>query len=170
MNPIIIDVRESDEYAAEHIEHSIHIPLSNFSRQAPSFLRTLSGRPVVLMCRSGKRASLAAAEAATFDCDVKPEVFTGGIQEWVKQGKAVVRLQRTRLPLMRQVQIGAGSLAFVGAMLAHFVHPSFIFVSAFVGAGLMVAGATGFCGMAKLLGRMPWNRQMGEGAGQTCAR
>jgi hypothetical protein len=38
------------------------------------------------------------------------------------------------------------------------VNPSFIFLSGFVGAGLMVAGATGFCGMAEILARMPWNR------------
>ena len=38
------------------------------------------------------------------------------------------------------------------------VHPAFWGLSAFVGAGLFVAGATGFCGMARLLAVMPWNR------------
>lgn len=40
------------------------------------------------------------------------------------------------------------------------VHPGFWGISVFVGAGLFVAGATGFCGMARLLAVMPWNRRM----------
>ena len=34
----------------------------------------------------------------------------------------------------------------------------FFALAAFVGAGLTFAGATGFCGMARLLAHMPWNR------------
>jgi len=39
------------------------------------------------------------------------------------------------------------------------VAPGFYALSAFVGAGLIFAGTTGFCGMAHLLGLMPWNRR-----------
>jgi hypothetical protein len=38
------------------------------------------------------------------------------------------------------------------------VNPAFYALSAFVGAGLTFAGATGWCGMAMLLKTMPWNR------------
>jgi hypothetical protein len=58
---------------------------------------------------------------------------------------------------MRQVQIAAGALILLGVMLGWLIHPAFYGVSAFVGAGLMVAGATGWCGMASLLRIMPWN-------------
>jgi len=44
--------------------------------------------------------------------------------------------------------------------LGYLVTPAFFALSAFVGAGLMFAGATGWCGMARLLRFMPWNRQM----------
>ncbi|MFN3400784.1 MAG: YgaP-like transmembrane domain [Ferrovibrio sp.] len=50
-------------------------------------------------------------------------------------------------------------MAFLGAVLAWFVSPWFILLSGFVGAGLMMAGLTGFCGMARLLAAMPWNRK-----------
>jgi hypothetical protein len=66
--------------------------------------------------------------------------------------------RRQPLELQRQVQIGAGSLAFVGTMLGLFVSPWFFAVPAFVGAGLIVAGVTGFCGMARVLMQAPWNR------------
>lgn len=60
---------------------------------------------------------------------------------------------------MRQVQITAGSIVLLGAILSATVHPAFIWLSAFIGAGLLFAGASGWCGMAKLLGLMPWNRK-----------
>jgi hypothetical protein len=59
---------------------------------------------------------------------------------------------------MRQVQIAAGSLVLIGAALGTFVHPGFYGLSAFVGAGLVFAGVTGWCGMASALGLLPYNR------------
>jgi hypothetical protein len=38
-----------------------------------------------------------------------------------------------------------------------------IWLTIFVGAGLTVAGVTGFCGMARLLALLPWNRRPGRG-------
>lgn len=158
MNPVIIDVREKDEFNAEHIEHSIHIPLSSFAAQAPALFKSLSGKSVLLMCRSGKRAGLAASQAAAFRENVQLEVFQGGILEWKKQGKPTVAAKKAHLPIMRQVQLIAGSLVLTGALLSYFVNPAFIFLSGFVGAGLTVAGATGSCGMAEILARLPWNK------------
>ncbi len=45
-----------------------------------------------------------------------------------------------------------------GVALGVAAHPAFLAVPAFVGAGLAFAGATGFCGLARLLAVMPWNR------------
>lgn len=56
-----------------------------------------------------------------------------------------------------QQGIAAGSLVFAGVLLAIFVHPYFIALSGFVGAGLVFAGITDFCGMGLLLARLPWN-------------
>lgn len=170
MNPIFIDVRESDEYSCEHIDGSVPIPLSTFGRQAGPFLKSLGGRPVVFVCRSGKRAALAAAEAAQFKSGSPIEVLSGGIQEWIRQGKPVVRLQKARLPIMRQVQLIAGLLVVIGVALGFFVSPSFFLLSGFVGAGLTVAGATGFCGMAELLSRMPWNRHRAASNENSCSQ
>jgi len=38
------------------------------------------------------------------------------------------------------------------------VNPLFALIPAFTGLGLTLAGATGWCGLALLLGKMPWNR------------
>jgi hypothetical protein len=54
--------------------------------------------------------------------------------------------------------IAAGLLITTGASLGHFVNYSFWALSAFVGVGLFFAGVSGFCGMAILLEKMPWNK------------
>ena len=47
----------------------------------------------------------------------------------------------------------------LGVALGVLVSPVFYALSAFVGTGLLFAGVSGFCGMARLLGMMPWNRR-----------
>ena len=42
--------------------------------------------------------------------------------------------------------------------LGFFVHAGFLAIPAFMGAGLVFAGSTGFCGMAVAIGKLPWNR------------
>jgi hypothetical protein len=59
---------------------------------------------------------------------------------------------------MRQVQVVVGPLALTGSLLAVTLNPLWAILPAVIGAGLTVAGITGFCGMAKLLGLMPLNR------------
>jgi rhodanese-related sulfurtransferase len=162
MTSVIVDVREKDEFDAEHVENSIHVPLSRFQEQAPALLHTLAANPegksVILMCQSGKRASLASAQAVRFSTPISIEVFHGGIQAWKTQGRPTVSTKRGHLPIMRQVQLVAGSLVLLGSLLAYFASPNFLVVTGFVGAGLIFAGASGFCGMAELLAKMPWNR------------
>jgi predicted branched-subunit amino acid permease len=59
----------------------------------------------------------------------------------------------------RQVRIAAGSIVLSGVLLSKFVHPNFVWLSGFVGAGLIFAGITDFCGMGLLLAKAPWNRR-----------
>ena len=84
----------------------------------------------------------------------------GGINACEKISGAVVRIS-SRIPLMRQVQIGAGSLVVTGIVLSKVLSPHFLYLSLFVGVGLIFAGLTGFCGMALVLEKMPWNKISG---------
>ena len=63
-----------------------------------------------------------------------------------------------RSALFRQIQIGAGALVLLGILGSWAWHPMF-WLSVFVGAGLVFAGVTGFCGLGLLLARMPWNKR-----------
>jgi hypothetical protein len=80
----------------------------------------------------------------------------GGTLACVEAGVPVVR-GRKAISLERQVRIAAGSLVLLGAGLS-FVHPAFVGIAAFVGAGLVFAGVTDTCGMGMLIARMPWNQ------------
>lgn len=158
---VIIDVREKDEFLAEHVDGSINVPLSDFPSHAPGVLRQLADRELIFLCRSGNRARLAVDSLAQIGVKLPqtPKVFTGGILAWKEEGRPTVRFRTTHLPILRQVHLVAGGLVLLGAALALTTNVAWAFLSLFVGAGLMVAGATGFCGMAKMLSYMPWNRQ-----------
>ena len=56
------------------------------------------------------------------------------------------------------VRIAAGLMIVTASALGYFVHPAWIGLAAFVGAGLTFAGVTDTCGMGMLLARMPWNQ------------
>ena len=60
--------------------------------------------------------------------------------------------------LERQIPIVAGTIVFVGAVLGWMIHPAFISLSAFVGAGLVFSGITDTCAMGIMLAKMPWNK------------
>jgi rhodanese-related sulfurtransferase len=160
MSEVILDVRERDEFEAEHVEHSINVPLSHFAAVAPGVLNQLAERNVTILCRGGNRARLALEQIGQlgYSDKVSARVYEGGILEWKRQGKPTIERRRHHLPIMRQVQLVAGLTVLTTTLLGAFVNPWFLAVSAFFGAGLTVAGSTGFCGMAMLLAKMPWNK------------
>ncbi len=82
----------------------------------------------------------------------------GGIIALKEAGFNIKQSGSNILPLDRQTQFAAGILAFSGVILGTFVNQGFYLLPGFVGLGLMFAGLTGWCGMAKLLARAPWNR------------
>lgn len=157
---VLIDIREPDEFAREHVAGAMHAPLSAFD-QAP--LQLPDGRDVIYTCRAGGRTGVNCGRLAA---RVPGEAFVleGGLDAWKAQGLATDMDRSRPIELMRQVQMAAGGLILVGAALGLLVHPAFWGLSAFVGAGLFIAGATGFCGMARVLAAMPWNRNASKAA------
>lgn len=157
---ILIDIREPAEYAREHILGARLVPLSALDRH--DFDRE-HGKAFVFHCRSGNRTAQAAGRILARDF-AEAYVLSGGLEAWKAAGLPVHVDRRQPIDLMRQVQIAAGSLVVGGVALGALVHPGFYGLAGFVGAGLVFAGATGFCGMARLLASMPWNRRAAEQA------
>jgi glyoxylase-like metal-dependent hydrolase (beta-lactamase superfamily II)/rhodanese-related sulfurtransferase len=158
--PVIVDVRLPAEYQAVHLEPSRLLPLDEIARRRDELPRN---RELVLVCRTGSRARLAAADLGGF----RTRVLEGGLVAWQEAGHPVIE-GKAHMSLERQVRIVAGALAAAGGVLAVAVSPWFGLLPAFVGAGLVYAGITDRCGMAMLLGRLPYNRRGADAAG-TCA-
>lgn len=151
---VLIDIRETDEHAREHILGARLAPLSAID--AHDFDRD-RGKAAVFHCKSGMRTQ---ANAARLIARGFREAYflEGGIEAWKAAGFPIHANRQAPLEIMRQVQITAGALILVGALLGWVVHPAFFALSAFVGAGLLFAGVSGWCGMALMLKAMPWNR------------
>ncbi|GGF46281.1 membrane protein [Azorhizobium oxalatiphilum] len=152
----LIDIRNADEYGREHISGALNLPLERLGDLPPD------DRPIIFHCRSGMRTStnsgkLAAAAAAAGSATAF--ILDGGIDAWRGAGRPTVTDRSQPLEIMRQVQITAGALVLLGVVLGLLVAPAFFGLSAFVGAGLIFAGTTGWCGMASLLRILPWNRR-----------
>jgi rhodanese-related sulfurtransferase len=162
----LIDVRTPAEYETAHIEGSVLMPLDQVDCAAVRAAAEGSALRV-LVCQSGIRAGKAAAKLAAGG-DPNFVVLDGGVAAWGRAGLPLIR-GRFTLPLERQVFIAAGFLVFVGVILGWQVHPGFYGLSGFVGAGLMMAGLTGFCPMAILIGKLPWNQRGAScGGGSSC--
>ena len=153
----LIDVRTPVEYREVHVEIARNVALDRLDPAAIMRARNgSSDEPLYFICRSGSRGQQACEKFlnAGFSNVVNVE---GGTLACIEAGLPVVHGKKM-MSLERQVRIAAGSLVLLGALLGWFVHPGFIGLSAFVGAGLVFAGITDTCGMGMILARMPWNQ------------
>jgi rhodanese-related sulfurtransferase len=149
---VLIDIREPDEFARSHVPGARSVPLSTWeSARLPAGIET------IFTCRSGMRTA-GACDRLAAKVEGAAYVLEGGTDAWGKAGLPLAVDAKAPMEIMRQVQITAGSLVLAGVILGFLVTPAFFGLAAFVGAGLTFAGATGFCGMARLLMLAPWNR------------
>jgi len=78
--PLVLDVREADEYLTGHIQGSVHIPVGELEGRLDE-LQVSRDRPILIYCRAGQRS----AQAATV---LKRQGFSqmykldGGIMAW----------------------------------------------------------------------------------------
>ena len=150
---VLIDIRAADEFARERLPGARNRPLADLTT-----VQVGGAKAVIFHCKSGMRTQGNAQRlAAAADCQAY--ILEGGLDAWKKAGLPVAVDARQPLEIMRQVQITAGGMVLLGVALGTWVAPAFYGLSAFVGAGLMFAGLSGWCGMAKLLAVMPWNRR-----------
>ena len=153
----LIDIRDVEEFARERIAGAHNRPLANL-RGEP-----LPDAPLIFHCRSGMRTGQNVdrirAAAGARECFI----VAGGLNAWDKEGLPIERVAGAPIEMQRQVMIGAGLLVLTGTLLSLFASPAWIALAIFVGAGLTFAGVTGFCGMARILALMPWNRRAPRG-------
>jgi rhodanese-related sulfurtransferase len=77
---VVVDVCESDEFAAGHITGAKNVPVGQLQQRLPDVVKNKTV-PLILVCASGARASRAAALAKTLGYD-KAVVLGGGMRAW----------------------------------------------------------------------------------------
>lgn len=148
---LLVDIRQPDEFRRARAADARNHPVDELDRID-------TDGPVVFMCRSGMRTQGNAGKLS--QCHPgQAYLLEGGLEAWREAGLPVEEDRSQPIEVMRQVQIAAGSLVLLGVILGLALAPVWFALSGFVGAGLVFAGTTGWCGMAHLLSVMPWNRR-----------
>jgi rhodanese-related sulfurtransferase len=155
----LLDVRTPVEYAEVHVREARNVPLDGLDpRGLFASGQIQRGIKVYLICRTDSRSRDAAGIFLRYGFD-QTVVIEGGTSAWIKAGLPVERGVVKVISLERQVRIAAGVLVVLGVVLGWLIHPFFYGVSAFVGAGLVFAGVSDWCGMGLLIAKLPWNRK-----------
>ena len=161
---LLIDVRETDEFKAEHIAHALSIPLSNLEN-GMNQLNMIEGQTLIFQCLKGGRGQMACERVQAMDKFQHNIVnLDGGIKGWKQAGLPVLDpflssgSKGHKISIFRQVQIIAGLLISIFVALGFYgINAGFI-LAGLIGIAFLLAGLTGYCGMAILLAKMPWNR------------
>jgi rhodanese-related sulfurtransferase len=156
--PRILDVRTPTEFETAHIPGSHNVPLGLLREHRTELAGHLDA-DVILVCRSGARASQ--AEAALGEAGMPGlRVLAGGISSWEAAGAPVDRGRQT-WDLERQVRLTAGSIV-AASIVGSTVTPRLKWVAAAIGTGLVGAAVTNTCVMGVALSKMPWNQTPGS--------
>ena len=156
----IIDVREPSEHQNQSIKGSHLIPLGQLS--ADKIPQQFKNKKIVMHCQRGGRSSRACAQLMQENPDLNIYNLEGGILGWSECGLDTAcangSQKKCTMSIERQVRLTAGLIVFVGCVLAIIVDPIFIALPAFAGFALSFTAIIDWCGMAKVLAAMPWNK------------
>lgn len=135
-------------------------PLDRIGRALPELRKAAEHKPLLVVCASGARAENAVATLASHG--IGASSLTGGTTAWAAEGHGLDRPEgrpRAVWAMERQVRFTAGSVVLLGLGLGFFVHPAFQLLSAGIAAGLVFSAVSNTCGMAVVLGRLPFNQR-----------
>lgn len=153
-NTILVDVRTPEEFAESHIKGAVNIPLDVLEEHAGELKKY---DIVFVNCRSGGRSGRGCELLRKMDLSAVVNI-DGGIIHWSESGFDLQKHQPCRFSLIQQSMMTGGSLVLLGTILSVLVAEPFVYLAMFVGCGLIFAGYTGNCPMARILAKMPWNK------------
>ncbi len=158
----LLDVRTPSEHAEIHVPGVYLMPLDQLDATRLANVNGFAkNQPLYIFCRSGNRAKQAAEKLEKSGYE-QCSVVEGGTTAWAEAGLPVTRGTSKVMSIERQVRIAAGAIVTTGVLLGQFVNPAFIWLSGFIGAGLVVTGLIDWCGMGILIAKMPWNQRGGN--------
>jgi len=154
---LLIDVRSHGEYRSIHAKNARCFPLDKLQKKVDEIEPLIEPfSNILLICQSGNRAKTA-YDILNKRFNKNFFIIEGGTSAWVENDLPIIKGKGT-ITIERQVRIFAGSIILMGSLLAIFISKWFFLIPALVGAGLLNAGITNWCGMGLLLAKMPWNK------------
>ncbi|MFG2708914.1 rhodanese-like domain-containing protein [Streptomyces sp. NPDC048386] len=169
---VVIDVRTPGEFAGGHVPGALNIPLDQLDRALPDIRDAAERGEVLVVCASGARSEKACVQLA--GKGIHTVTLSGGTGAWAAQGHELDRPLacdvKSAWSMDRQVRLTAGSLVLLGVALGEFAHPAFRLLSAGIAGGLVFSAVTNTCGMAAMLGKLPYNRPRKADLDATLAR
>jgi rhodanese-related sulfurtransferase len=157
---IIIDVRELDEYNQERIEGVENFPLSTLPYEITKI--NASSKQIIFQCKGGVRSMKACGIATSVFGDMEFLNLEGGIEAWKNSGLKTINQNNLKkncnLSIFRQVQIIIGGLISLFIVLGLTVSSAFLIISLALSIALTFSGISGWCGLALILQKMPWNK------------
>ncbi|MGW4298260.1 rhodanese-like domain-containing protein [Streptomyces sp. NPDC004376] len=157
---IVIDVRTAGEYGSGHLPGALNVPLDQVRRALPEIEQAARHGEVLVVCASGARAESASRLLA--EQGIVTATLEGGTGAWAARGYELTVPPATEARAVwgmeRQVRFTAGTLVLLGLVLGWLVHPAFQVLSAAIAGGLVFSALTDTCGMAVVLGKLPYNR------------
>ena len=155
-----VDVRSTAEYRSGHAAGALSIPLDQLTPEtlAERLGDAAAGHEKILYltCKAGARAEQAAEQLMQSGVE-NLCLVDGGTDAWSNADLPMRRIGQA-ISLERQVQISIGVLLLLKVLFGFTVHELFFALIPVIGAGLIVAGLTQWCGLARLIAMMPWNR------------
>lgn len=149
-----INVCTPAEYKEKHIKGVRNIPLDTIDKHATELNKKST---IYIHCRSGNRGRQAIEKLEKIGITAELVNVEGGLLAWQEAGFETGS-HTSRMPIMQQVLLVAGSFILLGFIGSHTIHEGFHYIIPLVGTGLIFSGLTGWCGMAMFLSRMPWNK------------
>ena len=150
----ILDVRTGAEFDNVHIPGSFNVPLDTLGEHVRDLAEV--EHPVVLVCMSGGRASIAHGQLSGAG-KTRLHILEGGVQAWESAGAEVVRNTTQKWVLDRQVRLVAGSLVLAG-VVASIAVPRAKWLSGAVASGLVFSAVSNTCAMGNVLAKLPYNQ------------
>ena len=144
MEKIILDVRNPDELASEHIIDSFDIPLWILEIKTKSISEFLKWKEILIMCRSWKRAEYAKNLLKIYLDEKKLKVYEWWIIRYQKENpdNVVVNKKVAKISLIRQFQIIVWFLVLLWLILWLTLNPLFFIISWFVWLWVLFAWIT----------------------------
>ena len=160
---VLIDVREPDEFKDEHIVYALSLPLSRLENGI-KILDLPQDKIILFQCLKGSRGQMACQKLNSMnDCPNPIANVEGGIQSWKDHKLPVVSNLENKgiegVSIFRQVQIAVGLLMVLFIVIGFMGVTVGFLVAGLLSTALLISGLTGWCGMAILLSKMPWNKR-----------